>query len=371
MRLTALLPLALLAGCAPSISPPGGQSIETVAALPEKPGDPAVTPDGRVFFTMHPLNRPTYKLMEARNGVGVPFPDPQTSQTAFDNPLGIHAARDGTLWILDMGSYAGPAAWPATRPPRLIGWDLGANRPARILPLPPAVLRDNSWPQDFALDDAHQVAFIADSMRRNITRDDPPALIILDLRTGAARRVLDGIPSFQPDPLPAATLKSGLLLARGTDGGEHTVEFGLDPITIDAANTWLYWGPGSGFGLYRARTADLENPALSSAELARRVERYADKAASDGITIDDAGNVYVTDIIRGAIGVSSPDGYKVLAQDPRMIWPDGLAMGPGGWVYVTLSQFGRMPLVNDGQDKGTPPYLVMRVRALAPGDAGR
>lgn len=371
-RRSVLLGLAALAGCAPSIAPPGGQAVEIVATLDQKPGDPAVTADGRVFFTMHPLNRPSYRLMEARGGVGVPYPDPQASQTAFDNPLGIHAGRDGALlWILDMSSYAGAAAWPASRPPRLIAWNVAANREARTIPLPSAVLRDNSWPQDFALDETHQVAFIADSMRRDVTRDDPPALIALDLRTGAARRILDGIASFRPDPLPAATLHSGLLTARGADGGKHTIEFGLDPITIDSRDEWLYWGPGSGFGIYRARTADLLNPAFSRQDLAGRVERYRDKAASDGIAIDDAGNIYVTDIIRGAVGVSTAAGYRILARDPRMIWPDGLAVGPGGWLYVTLSQFGRMPLVNHGQDKGSPPYLVMRVRMLAPGTVGR
>jgi hypothetical protein len=73
-----------------------------------------VTADGRLIFTMHPVNRPTYKLMERRaDNSAVPFPDAERSCTAFDNPLGIRAAAEGTLWLLDMGNSAGAAAHPA------------------------------------------------------------------------------------------------------------------------------------------------------------------------------------------------------------------------------------------------------------------
>ncbi|MBD0272017.1 MAG: hypothetical protein ICV73_08810, partial [Acetobacteraceae bacterium] len=249
--------LALLAGCARDAVPPGGQRVEEVASLAEKPGNPAVTADGRVIFTMHPLNRPTYKVMERRPDGAVPFPDAGRSRTAFDNPLGIRAAEDGTLWVLDMGNRVGAAGFPASRPPRLIGWDLRRNAASREIALPEEVLRPNSWPQDFALDQRRGVAFIADAMRQDPTRDDAPAIIVVDLRTGRARRVLDGHPSFEPAPLPAFTLRSGLLRAAGADGQKRTIRFGLDPITTDTGYEWVFWGPGNAQSLYRVRAADL------------------------------------------------------------------------------------------------------------------
>ena len=36
-------------------------------------------------------------------------------------------------------------------------------------------------------------------------------------RSGRSRRVLDGHPSFEPAPLPAFTLRSGLLRAAGAE----------------------------------------------------------------------------------------------------------------------------------------------------------
>ena len=90
----ALTSASLAGGCVPRVEPPQGQAVEQVASLSEKPGDPAVTADGRLVFTMHPLNRPTFKLMERKaDGTVVPFPDPDASRTAFDNPLGIRAGR--------------------------------------------------------------------------------------------------------------------------------------------------------------------------------------------------------------------------------------------------------------------------------------
>ena len=222
-----------------------------------------------------------------------------------------------------------------------------------------------------SLDQRRGVAFIADAMRQDPTRDDPPAIIVVDLRSGRARRVLDGHPSFAPAPLPALTLRSGLLRATGADGRKHTIRFGLDPITVDTGYGWVVWGPGNARSLYRARAADLADPALPAEELARRVERHRGKANSDGISIDRLGNVYVTDLLRGAVGVSTAEGYRVLARDPRMIWPDGLAFGPDGLLYVTISQVGRMPFVNDGQDRGEPPYVVLRLRPLASSEVGR
>ena len=61
----------------------------------------------------------------------------------------------------------------------------------------------------------------------------------------------------------------------------------------------------------------------------------------------------------------------MLARDPRMSWPDGMAFGPDGLLYVTISQVGRMPLFNDGQDRGQPPYVVLRLKPLAPSEVGR
>jgi sugar lactone lactonase YvrE len=81
------------------------------------------------------------------------------------------------------------------------------------------------------------------------------------------------------------------------------------------------------------------------------MERYGEKPPCDGISIDDAGNVYVTDVENNAVGVTSPDGsYRVLASDDgHLSWPDGFSFGPDGHLYVAVSQLHRSAVFNAGR----------------------
>lgn len=90
--------------------------------------------------------------------------------------------------------------------------------------------------------------------------------------------------------------------------------------------------------LYRVRAVDLK----------KRVERYADKPFSDGITIDDAGNVYISEIANSAIGVITTDReYRQLFQDDeRLDWAEGFA-NAGDEIYVTTNKLHRSPAFNN------------------------
>src|SRR5262249_37038578 len=49
--------------------------VETVAQLELSPGNVAVSPEGRVFFTFLPQANPAVKVAELVDGKVVPFPD--------------------------------------------------------------------------------------------------------------------------------------------------------------------------------------------------------------------------------------------------------------------------------------------------------
>jgi sugar lactone lactonase YvrE len=148
---------------------------------------------------------------------------------------------------------------------------------------------------------------------------------------------------------------------------------GLNPITIDAKSEWVYYGAMHSDDLWRVHTRDLRDAKLSSAELGRRVQRYGAKAPSDGVSIDDSGNVYVTDITRKAIGVTDPSGaYRVLVQDDEhLAWPDGISTGPDGWMYATVNKLNRSAALNGGENLSRPPYYVVRFKPIGTAVVGR
>jgi hypothetical protein len=89
----------------------------------------------------------------------------------------------------------------------------------------------------------------------------------------------------------------------GPDGGPIAPRIGVNPIALDAHNRRLYYGPMHGTTLYRVATRDLLDRCLSKQALGSRVEHYVEKPVCDGISIDDAGNIYIADIANNGIGV--------------------------------------------------------------------
>lgn len=197
-----------------------------------------------------------------------------------------------------------------------------------------------------------------------------PALIVVDLDSGRAWRVLAGHESVRAmADLPVRV--GGEVVTMGTGEDAQPARVGVNPITIDPTNTWVYYGAMSGNAIHRLPAVDLA-AGMSGPALEARIERYGDKPVSDGITIDTGGNVYVSDLGAGAIGVTGADGrYRVLVRDGRLQWPDGFAAGPDGYVYVTVNQLHRSAPLNRGRETAAPPYHLFRFRPLAPVVPGR
>ncbi len=55
------------------------------------------------------------------------------------------------------------------------------------------------------------------------------------------------------------------------DAGRLKLLIGVNPIALDAADEWLYYGTMNGKSMYRIRTSDLLNTALTYDQLAQRV----------------------------------------------------------------------------------------------------
>lgn len=359
MTLKSLLPAAAFATFGLAGTAQAQPTLTEVASFSEtRPGNVAVAPDGRIFVSMQPLDAPTYKVVEVRaDGTLTPSPtedwaDGPAGEVGLAAVIGIAAGSDGTIWMLDTGG-------PET-PPKLVGWDTNTNSLAANIPIPADVVVSNSFLQDFALDEDRGVAIIADMTLGNLAGETRPALIVVDLETGAARRLLEGHETFVPPETPVEIDGQRLSNLR-EDGSTVDLRFGLNPIAIDPSFEWVYYGAVSGTGLYRLPAAMLADPEVDENALAAAIVPYGEKSPSDGIVVDGEGRVFVTDIVASAVGVATAEGYRILVQDERLSWPDGFALGHDGALYVTQNDLHLHPAFNRGEEGGTPPYGLFRI----------
>lgn len=339
--------------------------LSEVAQLDQAPGNITVTPDGRVIISLHQFFSPDWRVAEVLDdGSLKPFPDEQWSAAdggphAFDAVLGIQSDSRGVVWMLDNGLRNDSL-------PKLVGWDTRQDRLARILYLPSPVTPNNAFVNDLAVDEIHGAIYIADPAGGNNA-----ALIVVDLQTGLARRLLQGHRSVVPEEV-TLTIDGHTPRIKKMDGELITPRIGVNPIALDAKAQWLYFGPMHGTSLYRIEVRHLLDTRLDAEALGAEVERYSDKPISDGISIDRAGAIYVTDLANDAVGVIKPDrSYGILVSHPYLSWPDAFSFGPDNGLYTVSNQLHRSARLNQGRDAAEPPFRVLRVLPMGPGIPGR
>lgn len=344
-------------------NPLWAEGLETYLEFPKEmpPGNLAIGPDGRMFMSVHEFYGPELRVVEVMpDGSTKPYPTedwaraPQDDGDGLQGVLGLRADRTGILWMLD--------GQGETQTGRVVGWNTNTEALHAIYYVGQPAARPTSFLNDLAVDLENNAIYISD------TGDGAnSAIIVIDMDTGRARRVLEGSAFTIPEDTPM------IIDGREIKLGGNPAKIGINPITIDPTNTWVYFAPMTATAMYRVRTADLLNEALSDADLAAKVERYGDKVISDGSTVDADGNVYITAMTDNAIGVTKPDGtYEVLFQsDTDLPWPDGFSIGVDGYVYATINELHRSPVLNGGEDASLGTYRIVRFPALGTGISGR
>ena len=193
-----------------------------------------------------------------------------------------------------------------------------------------------------------------------------PALIVYDIGTATARRVLEQHNSVSAE--------SYVIRNHGNEmsfvGGIVKLRGGVDGIAL--TDDWLYYGAITGSGMYRVPTRQLTKPGISDAQLAASVERYSDKPISDGFSVDNEGNVYVTDIEHGAVfRVSKDREPRTLIRSAKIRWADALSYGPDGWLYVADSALYDVVLQSRAHIKAHGPYKIFRFQTGFEGSPGQ
>lgn len=295
----------------------------------------------------------------------------------LDWVLGFHADANGILWILDSVKTTDKADPVHPRPAALhakyVGWNTKTNKLYKVIDLD-SVTISQSQHNDFAIDLKHGVLIDADEAIGENSNGvgDKAALVVTDIATGTSRRVLQGDSHVLPNADPIRwDAQAGLPAA------SWGLRVGVDGITLDKNQDYLYFGPLSGYEMYRVHMTDLINPALSDADLSARVEFYAHKPYNGGLTIDANNNLYLTVIGTRTVGIIPADTrvYRDYVSDASMIWPDGVTYNSDGFMYVGAAQLIQTATF---QDNATPkgvannkaPYRIYRFRPEAPGTPG-
>ncbi|KAI0009054.1 major royal jelly protein [Xylariaceae sp. FL0662B] len=355
------LPLIIYAASAVgSIIPaPEDPRVQLALTLDTPSTGVSTTPDGRLFIL--------YARVDGSTGPGIvewdnstqtatPFPDAEWNNYTTDKDPATHfinanAQRigpDGALWIVDTGlpSLGQPAILPAG--PKVVQVNLTTNAVQRVYGMGNATL-STSLLDDIRFNPATGKAYFTDA--------GAPALIVLDLATGNALRVLNNHQStsaYMPQSAEGALL-------RGPYPSQGFAYVYADQLEVSPDGKFLYYQPASG-GMSRIETGYLDDALYNSSlaeTLPQYVEPYVLTPPTGGTAMDAQGNIWSSDVNRQSILKTAPNGTSsVIVQDPRLLWIDAMWIDTHGKLWMPAAQLNRGIPFQNGTSKVVKPLHV-------------
>jgi sugar lactone lactonase YvrE len=289
----------------------------------------AISNEGRIF-----VNYPRWSdnvpisVAEWIDGEVKPYPNlemnlwnPQDSpKEHFVCVQSVFVDDANNLWILDPANpqFKGVVAGG----PKLFKVNLTTNAIERTYFFDNTIAPENSYLNDMRIDTKKELAYISES--------GEGAIIVLDLKTGKARRLLSGHFSTQSQEI-TLTIEGQKWLLSGKEPRVHCDGIALSP---DAG--YLYYQSLTSRSLYRIATQWLQKE--DTADLEEKVEFVCSSGAADGLIFDKQGNLYLSSLEHNAIRrLGSDNILEVIAKDSRISWPDSFAFFQGT-LYFTTSQ---------------------------------
>ncbi|HKW36350.1 MAG TPA: L-dopachrome tautomerase-related protein [Burkholderiales bacterium] len=328
-----------------------------VAASPEfMLNGVAVSPSGRVFASFPrwtSIDAPSVMEATAEGGFR-PYPGGTWNEwrpgaPSHDRIVSSHAVfadRKNHLWIVD---DAVPRVAPTVvGAAKLVRIDLATDRVSRVYPLGEELLPRGTMIGHVRVDE--RFAYVTEAHHGSI--------VVVDLHSGRARKVLEGAPCTRADPSIVPVIE-GREMRRAT--GE-VPQLHVDLLELSGDAKWLYFMPLFGPVLRRIETRHLRDETLPDAELASRVEDVARVPPLAGITVDRRGALYFCSFTENAIlRMDKERGIETLIADPRISFPNEPSIGPDGWLYFPASQANRLPAFNAGVSRVVLPFEVFKI----------
>lgn len=312
--------------------------------------------DNHTIFVNFPRWSDRMEYSVARlDGQGTPQPFPDASWNDWEPGQAVEDHKfvavqsvvvddEGALWVLDTGNpfFGGVVQGGA----RLFKFDPDSGELLRTYQFEgDGVVLENSYLNDVRFDHEHGYAYLTDS--------NEGGLVVLDLKSGHARRVLADHPSTFAEPIDL------------TFGGEIWTRAGERPqihsdgIAYDSKRDMLYYQALTGATLYQIPAATLRDTSLDEDEIASRIRKMGDHFPVDGLIADDRGRIYLSNLQDSAVDRFDPvrrsEPLERLAQDPAIAWPDSFSLSSDGWLYFTSAQIHR-------GDNPHDPYRIFRIQ---------
>jgi sugar lactone lactonase YvrE len=322
-------------------------ALQEVAAFDKRPGNVAVSNDGRVFATMHPLGSPATQLVEVVNGKALPFPDAsyqknnaKASDATFDTMLGLVFDKNNTLWVIDMGLELGKT--------RLWAFDIKRKKVTQKIELPATVAPAGTFAQDVAVDEKNGWAYLADIAN--------PGIIAVNLKTKAARR-FSGHTSLQAED------KDMIIDGTVVNFGGKPARVAINPITLSTSRDVIFFGSMNGQSWYQV-PANLFREGKDDKAIGDAITKAGDKPFSDGAATDAKGNHYFTNLQEHAIARLDARGTlsNILQDNEKLRWPDNLALSTDGWIYISVNQLNTTTAFTGQPDGGQAPFYIYRFK---------
>jgi sugar lactone lactonase YvrE len=324
--------------------------LELVADLPLPPGNIAVADNGEVFFTFHPEAKPSINVAKLINGQAQAFPSiawqPGGNEPlAFNEVLSIRLDKAQRLWVLDNGKHGLDKI-------RLLAFDIISGEMLKNFTFARTEFSLGSHANDFQISNDGRFIIISDAS----LLAKRPALVIYDVENESARRLLE-----QHESVLAGHFEPVVQGREMTLFGAFTVNPGVDGLVLDHQNEYLYYASISADQLYRIPYSALIDNTLTAVQLAAKVEAMGEKTMTDGMAMDAAGNVYLSDLENSAIVRRLPSGeLETLFKSVSIRWPDGFSNGPKGKLYFTCSSLHQVIGMSADSIAEKGPYQIYR-----------